>query len=167
MTITVRPAVAADLPALPAIELSGDVMFADLGIVFPAGPATVEGAIVQGADILVAGGPPEGFTAVIGLDGHPHLEQISVRADQTGKGIGSLLLAEVTHRAGPGLTLITFQDVPWNGPWYRRNGFIELPERDWGPQLRAHWQAEVDVGLHDLGPRFVLCSSGDRPANAY
>lgn len=166
MTLTVRSAVAADLLALPAIELSGEAMFAELGIVFPAGPATVEGAIVQGADILVAGEPPEGFAAVIGLDGHPHLEQISVRADQGGKGIGSLLLAEVTRRAGPGLTLITFRDVPWNGPWYQRNGFVEFPERDWGPQLRAHWQAEVDAGLHDLGSRFVLCFPGNRSVDA-
>jgi GNAT superfamily N-acetyltransferase len=165
MTVMVRSAVAADLSALSAIELSGDAMFAELGIVFPAGPATVEGAIVQGADILVAGEPPEGFAAVIGLDGHPHLEQISVRADRGGKGIGSLLLAEVTRRAGPGLTLITFRDVPWNGPWYQRNGFTELPERGWGPQLRAHWQAEIDAGLHDLGPRFVLCFPGDQSAN--
>lgn len=101
MTVTVRSAVAADLPGLPAIELSGDAMFAELGIVFPVGPATVEGALIQGADILVTGEPPEGFAAVTDLDGHPHLEQISVRADQSGKGIGSLLLAEVTRRAGP------------------------------------------------------------------
>jgi GNAT superfamily N-acetyltransferase len=161
MTVTVRSAVAADLPTLPAIELSGDAMFAELGIVFPAGPATVEAAIVQGADILVAGEPPAGFATVIGLDDHLHLEQISVRADQGGKGIGTLLLTEVARRAGPGLTLITFRDVPWNGPWYQRNGFAELPERAWGPQLRAHWQAEIDAGLHDLGPRFVLCFPGD------
>jgi hypothetical protein len=69
MTVTIRSAVAADLSGLPAIELSSAAMFAELGIVFPTGPATVEGAIVQGADILVAGEPPEGFAAVIGLDG--------------------------------------------------------------------------------------------------
>jgi hypothetical protein len=46
--------------------------------------------------------------------------------------------------------------VPWNGPWYLRHGFAELPRSAWGPQLRRHWQAEIDAGLHDLGPRLVL-----------
>ena len=66
------------------------------------------------------------------------------------------LLADVVRRYGPGLTLLTFRDVPWNGPWYLRHGFAELPEAAWGPQLREHWQAEVDAELHDLGPRVVM-----------
>lgn len=151
-----RAAAPADLASLPAIEFSGDAMFAELGIVFPAGPATVETAMAHGASILVAGDPPVAFAAVIQLDGHPHLEQISVRADQGRQGIGSLLLREVMRRSGPELTLLTFRDVPWNGPWYMRYGFAELPESAWGPQLRRLWQAEIDAGLHDLGPRVVL-----------
>jgi hypothetical protein len=160
MTLTVRAASPADLPALPAIELSGDAMFAELGIVFPPGPATVATAIAHGASIMVAGDPPVAFAAVITLDGHPHLEQISVRADQTRNGIGSLLLANVIRDYGPGLTLLTFRDVPWNGPWYLRHGFVELPRSAWGPDLRRHWQAEIDAGLHDLGPRLVMYYPG-------
>ena len=67
-------------------------------------------------------------------------------------------IAGLARRSGPGLTLITYRDVPWNGPWYLRHGFVELPESAWGPQLRAHWQAEVEAGLHDLGPRLVMHS---------
>jgi hypothetical protein len=160
VTLTVRLAAPAELATLPAIELSGEPMFAELGIVFPPGPTTVEAAIAHGAEILVAGDPPAGFAAVINLDGHPHLEQISVRAGQTRKGIGSLLLGDVVRGYGRRLTLLTFRDVPWNGPWYRQHGFAELPELDWGPQLRDHWQAEIDAGLHDLGPRLVMHYSG-------
>lgn len=156
MTFTVRAAAPADLATLPAIELSGEAMFADFGIVFPPGPATVEAAIAHGAAVFVAGDPPVAFAAVVELDGHPHLEQISVRADMTRNGIGNLLLGEVVSRYGPGLTLLTFRDVPWNGPWYTRHGFIELPEPAWGPELRDHWQAEIDAGLHDLGARLVM-----------
>jgi GNAT superfamily N-acetyltransferase len=76
--------------------------------------------------------------------------------DAARKGIGSQLLKEVVRRSGPGLTLLTFRDVPWNGPWYLRHGFVELPRSAWGPQLRDHWQAEIDAGLHDLGPRLVM-----------
>lgn len=156
MNRTVRAAVPADLAWLPGIELSGEPMFAEIGIVFPPGPATVEGAIAHGAEILVAGDPPVAFAAVIELDGHPHLEQMSVRASLTGQGIGGRLLGEVVRRHGPGVTLLTFRDVPWNGPWYARHGFAELPGPAWGPELRAHWQAEIDAGLHGLGPRLVM-----------
>jgi hypothetical protein len=135
-------------------------MFAERGIVFPPGPATVETAIAHGADTLVAGDPPVAFAAVIDLDGHPHLEQISVRADQTRRCIGSSLLSMVVRRSWPGLTLITFRDVPWNGPWYLRHGFAELLEPAWEPQLRAHWQAEIDAGLHDLRPGLVMHLTG-------
>jgi GNAT superfamily N-acetyltransferase len=160
VTLTVRSASPADLAALPAIELSGDAMFAELGIVFPSGPPTVATAIAHGACIVVAADPPIGFAAVITLDGHPHLEQISVRADQTRNGLGSLLLDAVIGNYGRGLTLVTFRDVPWNGPWYLRHGFTELPRSAWGPELRRHWQAEIDVGLHDLGTRLVMHFTG-------
>jgi GNAT superfamily N-acetyltransferase len=156
----VRAATSADLPGLPAIELSGEAMFARLGIVFPPGPTTVEAAMAHGAEMFVSGDPPVAFAAVMDLDGHPHLQQISVRADRVGQGIGSLLLEDVVRRSGPGLTLLTFRDVPWNGPWYLRRGFAELPGSEWGPQLRRHWQAEIDAGLHDLGPRVAMCHRG-------
>lgn len=160
MALTVRAAAPGDLSGLRAIEFSGEAMFRQIGIVFPPGPATVETAIAEGAEIFVAGEPPTGFAAVVEMDGHPHLEQISVRASQGRKGIGSLLLDDAVRRFGPGLTLLTFRDVPWNGPWYLRHGFAELPEPEWGPQLRAHWQAEIDAGLHELGPRLVMYLPG-------
>jgi hypothetical protein len=157
--VTVRSCEPSELALLPAIEWSGDAMFAGIGIVFPPGPATIEDAIAHRADVLVAGEPgepPAAFAAIITLDGHPHLEQISVRADQGRRCIGSLLLDETVRRAGLGVTLITYRDVPWNGPWYARHGFTELPRDSWGPELRARWQAEIDAGIHALGPRLVM-----------
>lgn len=151
-----RAASSADLAALPAIESSSDRMFAEQGIAFPPGPTVVEEAIAHGADVTVAGDPPVAFAAVVDLDGHAHLEQISVRADRTRQGIGTLLLGDAARRHGPGLTLLTFRDVPWNGPWYAKHGFVELPESAWGPELRARWRAEIDAGLHDLGPRMAM-----------
>jgi hypothetical protein len=62
----------------------------------------------------------------------------------------------VVRRYGRGLALLTFRDVAWNGPWYLRHGFVELLESAWGPRLRDHRQAEIDVGLHELGPRVVM-----------
>ena len=37
---------------------------------------------------------------------------------------------------------------------------MTLPESEWGPQLRAHWQAEIDAGLPELGARLVMHHPG-------
>lgn len=156
MTDTVRTAAGSELALLSEIELSGDALFAEHGIEFPAGPATIEAAIADGAEVLVIGDPPLGFAALIELDDHPHLEQISVHVDHGRRGIGTQLLTEVIKRSASGLTLLTFRDIPWNGPWYARHGFTELPEPEFGPDLRAHWRAEIDAGLHALAPRLAM-----------
>ncbi|TDD82343.1 GNAT family N-acetyltransferase [Actinomadura darangshiensis] len=163
MEYEVRTARDADLPGLAAIENSGDLMFNEIGIVFPPGPPVVAQMVQmigEGAEIVVAGDPPVGFAAVEEVDGAVHLEQISVRGDLVGRGIGVLLLDEVKARAAaagaPGVSLLTFRDVAWNGPWYARHGFAELPEERWGPGLRSYWDAEIKAGLHELGPRLIM-----------
>ncbi|GAA4230870.1 hypothetical protein GCM10022254_26710 [Actinomadura meridiana] len=153
----VRAAGPGELAGLAAIENSGDAMFAEVGIVFPPGPTVVEDMIDKGAEILVAGDPPVGFAALDEVDGAAHLEQISVRADLVGRGIGVRLLDAVRARAGArGVSLLTFRDVPWNGPWYARHGFVELSKERWGPGIRAHWDAEIGAGLHRSGARLVM-----------
>ncbi|WP_433478537.1 GNAT family N-acetyltransferase [Spirillospora sp. CA-142024] len=160
MEYAIRVAGAGDLAGLAAIENSGDPMFGEIGIVFPPGPTVVEQMIGKGAEILVAGDPPVGFAAVEEVDGAVHLEQISVRGDLVGRGIGARLLDEVKARAAAagssGVSLLTFRDVPWNGPWYARHGFAELPEERWGTGIRSYWDAEIKDGLHELGPRLVM-----------
>ena len=137
-----------------------DDLFADVGIVFPPGPTVIEEAIEAGADIYVAGDPPVAFAAVRERDGYTHLEQIAVRTDRSRQGIGGRLLdrviAHAADRGSAGVTLLTFHDVPWNGPWYARHGFTELPDDRWPQQIRTLWDAEVAAGLHKLGPRRVL-----------
>ncbi|GAA2144927.1 GNAT family N-acetyltransferase [Actinomadura napierensis] len=160
MEYDVRLARPDDLAGLPPIENSGDRLFQPIGIVFPPGPTIAEHMIEKGAEFLVAGDPPVGFAAVEEVDGATHLEQISVHADLVGRGIGTRLLRAVTERAAahgsPGVSLLTFRDVAWNGPWYARNGFADLPEERWGPGIRAYWDAEIEAGLHALGPRAVM-----------
>jgi hypothetical protein len=47
----------------------------------------------------------------------------------------------------PAVTLTTYRDVPWNGPWYRRRGFVDLADADLGPGLRAILERERAAGL--------------------
>jgi GNAT superfamily N-acetyltransferase len=155
MPLTVRSAQPRDLPLLPGIESSGETIFAAAGIVFRPGPTVIE-QMKDDAQILVLGDPPIGFAALSRLDGRHYLEQISVHASRTGQGFGRVLLQAVIDEAAGDLTLITFRDIPWNGPWYATFGFTELPGHQWGPRLRARWQAEIDFGLHELGPRLIM-----------
>ena len=63
-----------------------------------------------------------GFSHVLDLDGHWHLEQIAVDPTHGRRGIGSQLLeathAELVARGASEVTLRTYADVPWNGPFY-------------------------------------------------
>jgi hypothetical protein len=47
------------------------------------------------------------------------------------------------------LTLTTFRDVPWNGPYYRRCGFRFLEDEELKPGLKAVFEAEARRGLVD------------------
>ncbi|WP_067813389.1 GNAT family N-acetyltransferase [Actinomadura kijaniata] len=157
----VRSARPADLPLLPPIEVAADAVFRELDIVFPPGPTVIEEVIARtGDEVVVAGDPPVGYAATRPLDDGVYLVQIAVHPDHARRGVGTRILGEVVERAARAgaadVSLLTFRDVPWNGPWYARHGFVELPGDDLPPGLRAQWDAEVAAGLHDLGPRVAM-----------
>lgn len=70
-----------------------------------------------------------GFAQVLEIDGHAHLEQLSVLPSHGGRGIGRLLVGaakeEARRRGHAQLTLRTYADVPWNAPFYSSCGFRE------------------------------------------
>nr|WP_042181093.1 GNAT family N-acetyltransferase [Kibdelosporangium sp. MJ126-NF4]CEL14801.1 probable acetyltransferase [Kibdelosporangium sp. MJ126-NF4]CTQ96570.1 probable acetyltransferase [Kibdelosporangium sp. MJ126-NF4] len=154
MISAVRIASAAELPALGDVERAADGMFASVGIVFPPGAAVVE-TVADPADVLVTGDPPVAFAYTGPLDGHLHVHQIAVRPDHTRRGLGTALMNAVFARAGArSVTLTTFADVPWNGPWYRGLGFTVLEQP--GPELGKLVIEERRAGLDALGARLVM-----------
>ncbi|AUS79628.1 GNAT family N-acetyltransferase [Actinoalloteichus sp. AHMU CJ021] len=158
----IRVSRAEDLPVLGEVSRAADRLFEDVGLVLP--PDDPEHALRSAGEVLVAGEPPVGFAAMDELDGRTHLDQLAVHPAFGGRGIGGALLAEVLARAGrrgsPAVTLTTFRDVPWNAPWYRRRGFVELPRSDWGPELRARWEKERGAGIA-VAPRIVMIAWAD------
>ena len=68
------------------------------------------------------GDSPVGYVVADVVDGAGHVEQISVRPDHQGQGVGQALLAQVARWARAegfvSLTLTTFDTVPWNRPLY-------------------------------------------------
>jgi hypothetical protein len=54
----------------------------------------------------------------------------------------------------PAVTLTTFRDVAWNGPFYGKLGFREL--EDLSPGLAAMREHERAIGDDDFGPRIAM-----------
>lgn len=162
--MSVRPATTADLPLLGPLEDTGDRQFTDLfgDLGWPAATPGEERAGVPGF-LLVAtgdetpGAPVVGFAHVLDLGGAWHLEQLSVDPDHQGRGHGTALLAavdtEVAARGGGTLTLMTYADVAWNGPFYARRGWVEVePPARLAPMLAA----EEREGLARHGRRIAM-----------
>jgi ribosomal protein S18 acetylase RimI-like enzyme len=92
-----------------------------------------------------------GFVVVELVDGAAHVEEIAVAPGSGRRGHGAALMGEVDRWAGSeglrAISLRTFRDVGWNGPWYRRLGFRVLGDAELGPGLRSRREAESARGL--------------------
>ncbi|HLM96951.1 MAG TPA: GNAT family N-acetyltransferase [Acidimicrobiales bacterium] len=142
---------------LREIEAAGDEMFAQVGM-GPFSQHDEENHLEQAAIVLVSGDPAVGFACVEVVDGAAHLWQLSVRPEESRRGHGSALVAAVCHWARSegyeAVTLTTFRDVPWNGPFYARMGFRALGRLT--PGLQAIRDHEKVIGDDDLGPRIAM-----------
>jgi N-acetylglutamate synthase-like GNAT family acetyltransferase len=79
-----------------------------------------------------------------------------VHPDHARKGLGRKLIEHVASWARDrdldALTLTTYVDVPWNGPYYERLGFRFLTADEETPRLRAIRAHERTLGL-EVWPR--------------
>jgi GNAT superfamily N-acetyltransferase len=159
----IRPATEGDLPVLQDIERAAGKPFADIGMTAVADddPPSLETlrefqqagrawVYVDDAD------HPIGYLILGIVDDAAHIDQVSIDPDHAGKRIGKRLIDHAAHWAkGQGLqaiTLTTFIDVAWNGPYYERLGFRYVPVDEETPGLREIRAAESAHGL-DTWPR--------------
>ena len=139
------------------IEIAAGRLFAEIGMHDVAEDGAHETDVLAG---YVAGGRAWvaerdetvcGYALADVLDGAAHLEQVTVNPDHGRQGIGGRLIEAVADwargRGSETLTLLTFRDVAWNGPYYRRLGFVELPDTALGPELAALRAHEAELGL--------------------
>lgn len=155
-----RPATAADIDAIRAIGVaagerfreSDDPRIADRADDPPFDVDELSG-LLEGGAVWVAevGGAVAGFLVAEVLDGCAHVEEVSVRPEAEGRGLGSALLEAAADWARTegldGVTLTTFRDVPWNAPFYERRGFRVLAEDELTDELVARRAAEAAAGL--------------------
>ncbi|KAB7744605.1 GNAT family N-acetyltransferase [Nostocoides sp. F2B08] len=167
---SVRYTVAEDLDRLADIEADADRLLVDHLLADQRGargwPEPTTGRERAGRGVVLAAGQPAvGFAHV--LDPGPregtswHLDQIAVRPSMGRRGIGRMLLRAAMGVALDGgateLTLTTYADVSWNGPWYVREGFAVVDETDPGREsLRHHRDREQALGLDVLGARVAM-----------
>lgn len=147
-----------DVPRLVEVSRAADTVFADAGVVLP--PDDPVEMLSHAEGVLVAEDPfglVVGLAATVTVDEVPHLEQLAVDPDHGRRGVGGSLVeavcAEAAAEGHPRLTLTTFRDLPWNGPWYAARGFVVLPRGEWGPGLEEVWRSEADIRVL---PRVVM-----------
>lgn len=174
IALSVRLARPADLRHLAAIENAGVSMFEEhLGDrMVPAlrEPAVSGGERMDRPGLLLvataggssaAAGPPIGFAHLVVLDGFAHLDQVSVLPEHGRRGIGTALVRAVMEEARWAghrrLSLTTYADVPWNAPFYRGLGFVEVDRLE--PYQRWLREREAAVGLDGPGRRCVMAAA--------
>lgn len=163
--MVVRPAVDEDIPVLQDVEIDAGRLFREAGLGVIADDDPPEASVLAGHVARGTAWTAELDSTVVGyaiasvVDGEGHLDQVSVRRAVAGRGIGRLLIDEVCRWAVAqgydALTLTTFSDVPWNGPYYARLGFEVLPADRWGPELETIRRRERLAGI-DVAPRIAM-----------
>jgi len=82
-----------------------------------------------------------GFALLQPLDGLLYLANISVLPECGNAGVGTALLdaalAVARGCGAPAIALTTFKLPLWNGPWFRKHGYIAMPRDEMGSGLRA------------------------------
>ena len=156
-TAGIRRAREGDLERLRAIEWAAGQMFAAVGLPEIAAdePPTVAELRAHLDGIWVYGDPAVAYIATEPVDGLLHIEQVSVHPDHAGRRIGRALIEHVARLAGTAVTLTTYADVPWNGPYYSRLGFRPLADGELTAGLRRIREREAASGL-DIRPRLAM-----------
>ncbi|QMU98441.1 GNAT family N-acetyltransferase [Microbacterium esteraromaticum] len=162
MPFVVRPAALEDAARLEEIEAAADRLLIDLldAEDWPAPDGATERLALPGVVLVSELQPGEviGFAHLLELEGHAHLEQVSVLPRFGRRGAGRMLveaiLAEAARRGHRTVTLRTYADVPWNAPFYETCGFVET--RPDTPFLTRLVDVERALGLPRHGRRLQM-----------
>jgi GNAT superfamily N-acetyltransferase len=102
---------------------------------------------------------PFGFARTEPFEDALHLWELAVRLAAQRQGAGRALVmavaADARARSLPAVTLTTFRDIPWNGPFYARLGFVEVPFAEANRRLAGLRAHEATLGL-DVANRCAM-----------
>jgi len=163
MSFAIRPTRPDEAGLLPAVERSAGQAFrayADLAWLADGADLPAEHHALRIAEGLswVAvdrADAPFAFLIAERHDDALHIEELDVRQDRQGQGVGRALLGYViawAREQGLGaMTLTTFRDVAWNAPFYAREGFRMIEGEALDMRLRALLASEAERGLKPEG----------------
>ena len=137
---TIGPAASHHVRAVPAIEQAAAAMFSEDDLPVELRYQVTDASLVVEAQrngrlwsALDENENVVGFALLRMVGGYAHLEEMGVHPDHARQGIGTRLLGTVIDWAKDGgysgVTLITFQHLPWNAPFYKRHGFVQVDEQ--------------------------------------
>ena len=147
----IAPASPGDIERLIEVDLAAGQLFAPTGLLSDDAlddhvPEAVMLQAIEVGDLLKTSAPdgtPVGFALVSPRGGTLYLDQISMHPDCGCKGLGTDMMRHVLQLAKQRrlkqVTLSTFRNVPWNGPFYRKLGFREIPRKD-----MAGWMLDLE-----------------------
>ena len=178
--VILRAAAPGDYPSLRDIDDDAGVLFEQAGMQLDlpqdhefvvAERERWQRCLAEGAVILATDsrGSALGFVAVSRLDTEPFLAQLSVRHAHMRLGIGGALLQaalESVQEDHVAMWLTTYDHLPWNRPFYERNGFVRIPEHDCGDGIRGELALErrsLPQSQYRVAMRKSLRSPGPRP----
>jgi GNAT superfamily N-acetyltransferase len=160
----IRPTQAADLCHLPDVERSAGERFraSDLAWIADQPRLPVEShARYLGWHWVAtdADDRPVGFILARPSGNMIHIGEVSVAQPHQGRGLGRALITAVRAKACRqgygGLTLTTYRDIAWNGPYYASLGFREMMWDELPSFLREQLAEEARHG-HDLARRVAM-----------
>ncbi|HEY7048891.1 MAG TPA: GNAT family N-acetyltransferase [Jatrophihabitantaceae bacterium] len=162
----IRAALEIDLPIVREIERAAGVLFNEAGMRFVGEmePTSLDDLRRVQRDgrawvFVDADDRPVAFMLADAVDGRGHVDQVSVHPEHAGHGIGRQLIDRTDEWAAEqglsDLTLTTYVEVPWNGPYYERLGFRFIPDDELTDGLRAIRAKETALGL-DRWPRAAM-----------
>src|SRR6476659_4031191 len=131
MPYSIRPFRPGDLPVLPVIEHAAHELFRTTRYAYLLHDEIESFNVnLDHEYVWVAvdeNDDPIAFALVHLLDASVHLHELDVHPDYARQGLGRRLIETVVDwaraRGATALTLTTFGDILWNGPYYERLGF--------------------------------------------
>lgn len=155
MAYRIRPAMPRDVPLLGEVELAAAVLF-PAGRIPDPDQVTDESELAEACAeglLFVADhdGVAVGFATCSVEGGHLHLDELAVHPAHGRRGLGRRLVEQVIEEAArrelAGVSLTTFADLPWNGPFYAGMGFRSLADDELNDFLRDVLALERGKGL--------------------
>lgn len=165
-TFSIRKPQSSDIPALAQVERSATELFRTVNLDFLIEHPTVDPyllvAMANANHLWIATDKfdqPIGFACGEYLEGNFHIVEICVALNFQGMGIGRTLMStmmEAVRREGyNAVTLTTYRNLSWNGPWFSRMGFLEVDAQQLTKTFEEILEIEAKHGL-DINNRCVM-----------